>query len=242
MYTRYPFDRRGRTVSLEALEKLVAERDEFLAHAQRLQRENERLQGQLELLREDRGEYLKRAERLEEKSRRLEVEKAEALDEVQALEERLRKLEGSSQRAEQEEEKLQGLRRQVQSLNADLERIRRREGEVSESASRQERVRLLDGLGEVLDSVDRALRLGEPQGPWRTGLEGIEGQIKAFLKSQGAEVYGAVGEAMDPHYYEALAALEREGARSGEILEVERRGIRLDDGTVVRPAQVIVAR
>lgn len=244
MYTRYPFDRGPRVVSLQVAQKIAAERDEILARAQRLQRENERLRAQLELVSEDREEFFKRAEGLEEENQRLKVENEQILGEAQARAqaEQERSREETAQRERVDQELVEGLRRQVQSLSSDLDRLRRREVEVADKARRQERIRVLDGLGGVLDSVDRALRLGEPEGPWREGLEGIEGQIEAFLRSEGAQIYGEIGETMDPHLHEALAVLERPDFESGAIVEVERRGISLADGTVVRPAQVIVAR
>lgn len=242
MHNRYPFDRGGRGIPVQVAQKIAAERDELLALARQLKRENERLQGQIELLKEDRAELQAYITRQEEEDQGLRAQEQAARREAKALRERLKELEAKAQQKSADEELVEGLRRQVQSLTADIERLRRREGEALESAQRQERIRLLDGLGSVLDSVDRALRLGEPEGPWRQGLEGIQGQIQAFFKGEGAQIYGEPGEVMDPHIHEALAALEREGAESGEILEVERRGIRLTDGTLVRPAQVLVAR
>ncbi|MFU8804965.1 MAG: nucleotide exchange factor GrpE, partial [Bradymonadaceae bacterium] len=137
---------------------------------------------------------------------------------------------------------LRALNRRIEELGRDLRRLQERSSETVAGARRQERVRLLSGLGDVLDSVERALTLGETESPWRAGLEAIRSQFHAYLRDHGATLTGKVGERLDPHIHQAIAVVDSPAFEAGQIAEVDRHGLELEDGTVVRPALVIVAR
>lgn len=132
------------------------------------------------------------------------------------------------------------LSRRIQELESDLSRsLRRAETEV-DAGRRDQRGKLLSGLGEVLDSTDLALRMNPSEGPWREGLSAIRGQLVRFITSNGAKLTGEVGTALDPHLHEAIAVVESPYPR-GQIAEVHRLGIILEDGAVARTALVAVA-
>ncbi|MGM0558437.1 MAG: nucleotide exchange factor GrpE [Myxococcota bacterium] len=133
------------------------------------------------------------------------------------------------------------LSRRIDELTKDLQRVERRTQRSVEDARRQERTRLLAGLGDVLDSTERALEMQGAEGPWRQGIEAIHTQLIRYLEAEGAELFGEVGEKMDPHRHEAVGVVDVEKYDKGEIVNIERRGIELEDGTVVRTARVQVA-
>jgi molecular chaperone GrpE len=67
----------------------------------------------------------------------------------------------------------------------------------------------------------------------------VERSLRKALEKEGlAEI--ATDGAFDPHVHEAVLAQAREGADSGNVVEVLQKGYRLGD-KVVRPARVIVA-
>lgn len=71
------------------------------------------------------------------------------------------------------------------------------------------------------------------------GVQLVERSLRSALEKEGLVEIEADG-AFDPHVHEAMLTQARDGADSGTVLEVVRRGYRLGD-KVVRPARVIVA-
>lgn len=237
-----PYDRRrrrqGQHVPLELARKLKAERDRLATELETARRVNDRLSSELD------------AERVERDA--LESRLEEARHEVSALEDRLeaerhptdpdrgRGDEPAELERADEEQQIARLSRRVAELTTDLERVQQRTATTVQDARREERARILAGLGDVLDSVDRALEMGA-DGPWRQGLTAIRDQLFAFMRTEGASLTGAVGEAMDPRLHEAIAVVDDPDFQKGEIVTVDRHGLELEDGTVVRAAQVRVA-
>jgi molecular chaperone GrpE len=208
-------------VPIEVAEKLVAQRDKLAAEVTELRREKSLVEDALRAAKIDAEQSDTRA--------------AEAEAQARELNDML------SRRTAPDDGVVDQLKARVESLTTDLKRIRDRGDKQLEGARRNERSRLLGGLGSVLDSVERALRTAEEDNPWRAGLESIRSQMHAFLRGEGAELTGEVGQAMDPRLHEAVAMVDADGFRRGDIVSVERHGIVLDDGTVARTAQVTVA-
>lgn len=227
---RSPYDS-GRQVPLHVAQQLAEQRRQLLAEVQKLRRENDRLKATVVALREEQKTLQRRADEAED-----------VADELRHyLRERQSSQEKPTQMQERATEQISRLSRRVQELTGDLERVQQRSSDQLASARRQERSRLLSGLGDVLDSIDRGLQ-AEASGPWRQGLEAIRDQLLAFFRAEGARLTGEPGEKMDPHVHQALASVDDPDAQPGHIISVERQGIELEDGTIVRPAQVVVAR
>ena len=68
----------------------------------------------------------------------------------------------------------------------------------------------------------------------------MESELSGALARVGIEAYSPEGERFDPEQHEAMASQPVEGVASGTVAEVYQRGYRLD-GTVLRPARVVVA-
>jgi len=139
-----------------------------------------------------------------------------------------------------DENAIKQLSRRIQELEGDLSRSHRRAESEVESARRDQRAKLLSGLGDVLDSTALALRMNSDTGPWRVGLVAIRDQLLRFMTSNGATLTGEVGDTLDPHLHEAIAMAESPYSR-GQIAEVHRHGVVLEDGTVARTALVTVS-
>ena len=68
----------------------------------------------------------------------------------------------------------------------------------------------------------------------------MQGELGKALASVGIEAYSPRGERFDPEHHEAMAQQPVEGAETGTVVEVYQQGWR-KDGTVIRPARVVVA-
>lgn len=241
-----PYTNRNRrapqTVPVELARQLVEERDALAERAQRAQRENQRLRSLVEDVEGRVGRERDLAEAAADEAEMLRGKLADVRRERDALRGELEsRVEAPVETPEPDTEIIDALKRRIASLTDDVERAHRRTEKQVDNARQSERGRLLAGLGDVLDSVERALSSEELDGPWRAGLQAIESQLVTFIGAEGAELTGSVGEMMDPRVHEAIGTREVEGASRGEIVDVYRRGIQLEDGSIARAAQVIVA-
>jgi molecular chaperone GrpE len=128
----------------------------------------------------------------------------------------------------------------AQRTQADFENYRKRVAR--ESAAAQERgvAKLAKELLPALDNLDRALEAAEEQDPLLEGVRLVRAELAAALARVGVESYDPAGEPFDPTHHEAMAQQPVEGAESGTVVEVYQPGYRLN-GTVIRPARVVVA-
>ncbi len=126
---------------------------------------------------------------------------------------------------------------------ADLENLRKRTTRDIEAARTRERENILRGFVEVLDNLERALDThGAESNPWLEGLEAIQQQMLDVLKTWGATPFDSIGEMFDPNRHEAVATVNLQGKLSGQIVDVTQVGYAMAQGTVLRPAKVIVAQ
>ena len=112
-------------------------------------------------------------------------------------------------------------------------------------------LQLAKELLPALDHLEIALKAAEAHAPSEPGAGGHEDVVKGFamvrdelvtaLGRAGIEAFSPRGEAFDPSQHEAMAQHPVEGAESGTVVEVYQTGYRID-GTVLRPARVVVAQ
>ncbi len=231
--SRFGNSRDGRVVPMEVAQKLLDQRDRLADEYKQARQRIEQLEAARREDHEERQQLEQRAEEAEQDTRRLREKLAE-LEQQLAVEPD----EEATRSADDDRDRLE---RRAARLQQDLERVRGRTEKSVDAARQNERIRLLSGLGEVLDAVDRALEMGDVEGPWRQGLEAIRQRFVSFLRAEGAEMTGKVGERMDPARHEAVATEAHPDFKKGEIVRVDRPGIVLDDGTVARSARVVVA-
>jgi len=127
----------------------------------------------------------------------------------------------------------------VQRLAADLANLRRHQDDAIERGIRAHTDRLLLELLSVRDSVQRALSwLPEGATAWQDGLAAVRGRIDSVLEAEGVQPIGAPGERFDPTLHEAVGTTS--SASPGHVVDVVSSGLLRADGTVVKPAQVVV--
>jgi molecular chaperone GrpE len=120
---------------------------------------------------------------------------------------------------------------------ADLDNYRKRTGrEIERRVGERDEALLRDWL-DVVDSVERALRM-EPQ---QEGMRAVLDQMEAILARRGVQRIGHVGEPFDPERHEAIQARPAGDVPDRTVVDVARSGFELG-GRVLRPAQVVVSQ
>jgi molecular chaperone GrpE len=122
---------------------------------------------------------------------------------------------------------------------ADLENYRKRSARELERRVSECREAVIRDWLEVVDSVERALRM-DPDGTGSDGLRAVLDQMEAVLRREGVHRIGAAGEPFDPQRFEAVGVRDTSEVPDRTVVEVVRSGFGAD-GHVLRPAQVIVA-
>jgi molecular chaperone GrpE len=128
----------------------------------------------------------------------------------------------------------------AQRTQADFENYRKRVAKESAAAAERGVAKLAKELLPALDNLDRALEAADAQDPLLEGVRLVRLALSAALARVGVESYDPTGEQFDPAHHEAMAQRPVAGAESGTVVEVYQPGYRLN-GTVIRPARVVVA-
>ncbi len=101
----------------------------------------------------------------------------------------------------------------------------------------------INSLLPVLDDFDLAME-NLPDDlqdhDWVAGIVLIHRKFQTTLQEQGVEEIPAAGEPFDPEVHEAVMRRPDPEAESGTVIEVLRKGYKLED-RVIRPALVVVA-
>lgn len=238
-------NRNQRVVPIETARQLLEQRDELAEQVRSLRNE-------VDDLRHERKALTQRIEELEGElaaaEKRLEERPASAERAREGTESSTREGDaGDGGEIRQERARSKRLSAKVKELSSDLERVRRQSDRASTQARRAEKKRLLAGLADLVESIDRGLSM-ERDEENRQGLRAMERQLEEFLRREDAELIGAVGERMNPARHEAVDRVEHPEHSPGEIVRVQRRGMMLTDddgrdgaGDLVFPAKVVVA-
>jgi molecular chaperone GrpE len=128
----------------------------------------------------------------------------------------------------------------AQRTQADFENYRKRVAKEAAAAAERGVAKLAKELLPALDNLDRALEAAAEEDPLLDGVRLVRAELSAALARVGVESFDPTGELFDPVHHEAMAQQPVEGADSGTVVEVYQPGYRLN-GTVIRPARVVVA-
>ncbi len=102
---------------------------------------------------------------------------------------------------------------------------------------------LINGFLPVVDSLEQALQLVDPE-TQQAMYEGLQLTLKLFkdaLEKQGVKELNPAGELFNPQEHEAMAIQELKDVVPNSVLTVFQKGYKLND-RVIRPARVIVAK
>lgn len=96
---------------------------------------------------------------------------------------------------------------------------------------------------DVVDSVERALSCShDRESPLYEGIKRIMDQTKTVLARWNLKPVHSTGQPFDPQCHEAMATVPDPNHPNGTITHTERTGYAFEDGTVLRPARVVVAK
>lgn len=139
-------------------------------------------------------------------------------------------------------EQMEAMRQRWLRCAADLENLQQRMGrEIERQTRRAHQAALLDFI-EVIDSLERALALSEPdddRNAWYRGMKAIHLQMLAVLRRQGARPFDARGRLFDPQRHDAVSCVVSDEHPPGVVVQVTKTGYEMNNGVLLRCAEVI---
>lgn len=131
-------------------------------------------------------------------------------------------------------------------LAAEMENSRKRFEREKENLIKFGNEKVLSGLIEVIDNLDRTLTAikddqDEKVKNIHIGVDMVKKQMMDTLKANGLERVEALGKIFDPNFHEALAQQPAPESEDQEIIQVFQDGYLLN-GRLLRAAKVIVAK
>jgi molecular chaperone GrpE len=134
------------------------------------------------------------------------------------------------------------LKEKLRKLEADNETFRERLSRDMERRVQVEKQKLLTGLLEVLDNLERAVVAGEDAAALKEGIRLNLDLFSAKLKSEGIEAIDPLGQPYNPHEAEAVSMMPVDKPELDHcVVEVLQKGYRVGD-QLVRPARVRVGQ
>jgi len=100
---------------------------------------------------------------------------------------------------------------------------------------------VIKSLLPILDSFERALKVGGDSGEFRSGVELIYRQLQDALQKSGVQPIAAVGQPFDPRVHEAIEMVDTTEVPDHHVMDELQRGYKYKD-RLLRPAMVRVAR
>ena len=131
-------------------------------------------------------------------------------------------------------------------LAAEMQNMKRRFDREKENIIKFGSEKILSGLVEVVDNLDRTLDALKDETDEKvknivTGVDMVRTQFLDVLKQNGLETIDSIGKEFDPNFHEALAQQPAEGKKDQEVLSEYQKGYILN-GRLLRAAKVIVAK
>ena len=176
--------------------------------------------------------------------RRFWVEDEKAVDDATAAEPKYPSfVEELKARTEASEMKLEERLKQV---DLEYSAFRQRLSKDLDRQVKGEKAVLICDILEVVDNLERAVESGKNTADFEALLGGVElihEQLIRKLSSANVEAIENKGQPFDPEEAEALGVVQvEEPDLDQKVLEIVKKGYRLNDGQVLRPALVMVGR
>ena len=125
-------------------------------------------------------------------------------------------------------------------LAADYDNFRKRTIKEKEQSYGNGKADAVEKLLPVYDNLERALNQPTEDEAYKKGVEMTMTQLTEILTGLGVEIFGAVGDAFDPNFHNAVMHIEDESFGENTICQVFQKGFKIGD-KVVRFAMVQVA-
>ena len=125
-------------------------------------------------------------------------------------------------------------------LAADYDNFRKRTIKEKELSYGNGKADAVEKLLPVYDNLERALNQPTEDEAYKKGVEMTMTQLTEILTGLGVEIFGAVGDAFDPNFHNAVMHIEDENFGENTICQVFQKGFKIGD-KIVRFAMVQVA-
>ncbi len=175
------------------------------------------------------------------------MNEAEEIREQEATEEELTDAademdtEEAAQEDEDLNEKIDELQDQYLRLYAEFDNFRKRTAKEKMETYGDATAKCVEQLLPVVDNFERALDAPSSDAQYKSGMEMIFTQLKAFLDKLGVTEIEALGAEFDPNIHQAIKQSEAtEEYPENTVCEVFQKGYQLKD-RLIRPAMVAVA-
>ena len=131
----------------------------------------------------------------------------------------------------------------LQRVAAEFDNYRKRTERERASAASQAGRSVLEQLLPVMDSLARAVEaLADVDEARAGGVAMVEQQLGGVLAAHGLNrLDPAENDPFDPQIHEAVQSLPSPGHEPGTLVAVIQTGYRFSDGSLLRPARVVVA-
>lgn len=129
-------------------------------------------------------------------------------------------------------------------LKADVANLKKNELSRLTWAEAAGKESVFEAVLPALDGFEMAIKSPAWQAvdpAWRTGMEGVYGQLQSALTQAGAQKFGIIGEHFDPTVHEPVATEETDDATlDATVTQVLATGWKLGE-KILRPARVKIA-
>ena len=131
----------------------------------------------------------------------------------------------------------------LQRVAAEFDNYRKRTERERATAQTQAGRELLEQLLPVMDSLERAVEaLVDVDEARSGGVAMVEQQLAGVLAARGVNRIEPVeNDPFDPQIHEAVQSLASPGHSPGTLVAIVQTGYRFSDGSLLRPARVVVA-
>jgi molecular chaperone GrpE len=144
---------------------------------------------------------------------------------------------------EQQRQQTQEYLDHLQRLQAEFNNYRRRVSQEKLQATSRGKEDVLRALLPILANLSLAVQHAQEDAQAiRQGVQMIWQQFEGFLREQGVERIGTVGQPFDPTKHEALSTAPATSEAPANTIVAEVNAGYMFDGRLLRPAQVVVAR
>ncbi len=139
------------------------------------------------------------------------------------------------------EEKLEELNDQYLRLYAEFDNFRKRTAKEKMETYGDATAKCVEQLLPIVDNFERALDAPSSDAQYKSGMEMIFTQLRAFLDKLGVTEIEALGAEFNPNIHQAIKQSEAtEDYPENTVCEVFQKGYQLKD-RLIRPAMVAVA-
>ena len=125
-------------------------------------------------------------------------------------------------------------------LAAEYDNYRKRSLKEKDASYTHGKADTVEKILPVYDNLERAMNQPTEDAAYKKGVEMTMQGLEKILTDLGVEVYGAVGDAFDPNFHNAVMHTESEDLGENVIAQVFQKGFRTGE-KVIRFAMVQVA-